>query len=142
VVRRRIVTLGLGYLVATLAITGAWALLFPMDFWNRYPGFGLEFVGKLPAYNEHLLNDFGSLSLAFAVLFGIAAVRPSPVLVRASLAAFLVYAVPHFVFHATHLAPFDTAEAVTQVVLLGSYVAVPVLLVALSPRPAPASERG
>jgi hypothetical protein len=85
-------------------------LLILIGFWDHYPGFGLEFVEKLPAYNEHLLNDFGSFSVAFAVLLGIAFARPEPSLVRASLIAFLVFALPHLAFHVTHLEPFDTAE--------------------------------
>ena len=134
VTARRVLRLGLAYLVVGLAVTGAWSLFAPAHFWDHYPGFGLEFVEPLPAYNEHLLNDFGSLYLAFAVLLGIAATRPERLLVRASLAAILVYAVPHLVFHATHLAPFDSAEVVTQLILLASFVVVPILLLALTGR--------
>jgi hypothetical protein len=134
VTARRLIQLGLAYLVVTLAITGAWSLFAPAHFWDTYPGFGLEFVEPLPHYNEHLLNDFGSLYLALAALLAVAAVRPGRLLVRASMTAFLVYAVPHFVFHATHLAPFDSAEVVAQIVLLGSFVVVPAALLLLTRR--------
>ena len=122
---RGILRAGLLYLIVTLAITGAWSLFLPLHFWENYPGFGLAFVEPLPAYNEHLLNDVGSLHLGFAVLFAIALARPSVMLVRASMTAFLVFAVPHFAFHAGHLRPFDTAEVVAQLALVGSFVVVP-----------------
>ena len=123
---------GLLYLIVTLGVSGAWSLFFPAHFWDTYPGFGLEFVEPLPAYNEHLLNDVGSLYLGFAVLFAVALWRPQALLVRASMAAFLVFGVPHFVFHAGHLAPFDAAEVVTQLFVVGSFVVVPAMLLALT----------
>jgi hypothetical protein len=45
--------------------------------------------------------------------------------------AFLVYAVPHFLFHAAHLEPLDPAEVIAQVALLGSLVVVPAILLIL-----------
>jgi len=118
---------GLAYLFATNAINGLWSLLFPRSFYDSYPGFGLELVEKLPAYNEHLINDYATFSLGFAALFGIALLRPDPFVARAAAIAFLVYAVPHFMFHMAHLAPYDTAEKIAAVLLVGSFVAVPLL---------------
>jgi hypothetical protein len=137
---RFILRAGLVYLIVTLGLTGAWSLFFPAHFWDNYPGFGLEFVEPLPAYNEHLLNDVGSLYLGFAVLFAFALVRPSVLLVRASMAAFLVFGVPHFVFHASHLAPFDAPEVITQLILIGSFVVVPAAFLVLTRSPTLADE--
>lgn len=129
---RTVMRLGLGYLFVTTVVSGAWALFLPSHFWHNFPGLGLQFIAPLPAYNEHLLNDFAGLYLALATLLAVALVQPSLLLVRATLAAFLVYAVPHFVFHATHLEPFQTLEAIALLVLVGSFVLVPGLLLVVS----------
>ena len=139
---RTALRLGLAYLVVVLGITGAWSLFFPANFWDTYPGFGLEFVEPLPHYNEHLLNDFGALYLALAVLLAVAIVRPTRSLVATSLVAMLVYGVPHFVFHATHLDPFDAAEVVSQLIVVGSFVVVPAGLLLLLRNPGAVLEHG
>ena len=102
---------GLAYLTVVLGVSGAWATFLPADFWENYPGFGIRLVERLPPYNEHLVNDFGTLYLGFAVLFAIAFLRQSGSLIRASLIAFLVYSVPHFVFHVIHLDAYPPPDA-------------------------------
>ena len=50
------------------------------------------------------------------MLLGYAAIRPEPRLVRLAVAAFAVYAVPHTIFHAGHLAGFPPADALAQMI--------------------------
>jgi nucleoside-diphosphate-sugar epimerase len=57
-------------------------------------------VALLPAYNEHLVRDFGGMNLAMAVVFGVAAVTLDRRLAATALVAYLVFAVPHLAFHA------------------------------------------
>ena len=73
-------------------------------------------MAPLPAYNEHLIRDFGGMNLAMAVVFGAAAVTLDRWLSTTALVAYLVFALPHLVFHLDHLAPFGTVDAVAQVV--------------------------
>ncbi len=53
-------------------------------------------------------------------------------LVRTALCAYLVFAVPHLIFHATHLEHFDTASALTALAGLAVSVALPAALLTLT----------
>jgi hypothetical protein len=75
----------------------------------------------------------GAYSLALGVMLLVAAWRPEPLLVRTTLAGFLLYSVPHTVFHALHLHGFPPADAVAQTAGTVGLTLVAVLLVPLAP---------
>lgn len=136
-VRRRVVVrLGLAVLALTQATVGAWALVAPRSFFDGFPAAGHAWVALLPPYNEHLVRDVGALSLATAALLVAATAWPEDRLVRVALVAFLVQAVPHAVFHGTHLEGFGTVDAVAQTggFVLPIVVAVGLLAATGSPR--------
>jgi AhpD family alkylhydroperoxidase len=63
-------------------------------------------------------------------------------LVMAAVATWLLYAVPHFVFHLTQLEPYGTADAVASVASQAGQIAAPLLILGLlraRRRPAPAA---
>ena len=66
---------------------------------------GHPWVAPLPACNEHLLRDFGGMNLALAVVLGVAAATLDRRLATTALVAYLVFALPHLVFHLNHLEP-------------------------------------
>jgi hypothetical protein len=76
-------------------------------------------------YNQHLIRDVGVLNLALLVVTVGALVINTRAVARLTALAWLVYSVPHFVYHARHLT-MDMPGA-EKVVMLGS-LAVPVLL--------------
>jgi len=123
----------LGYLAATGMPIGLWQLLWPRSFYDEFPGFGRAWVAVDGPYNEHLVRDVGSGTLALAVLAVFALVRPSALLVRAVALGVLVAQVPHVVYHVAHagLLP-TTADRILNTVLLGSGIAVSLLLLGLS----------
>src|SRR3712207_5946462 len=98
--------IGLLYLATTTLIGGLWALPFPRSFYDDFPLPGREWVSTLGPYNEHLIKDYGALSLAFGVLLVFAAVSLDRRLVQGSLIAWLAWAVPHFVFHVAQVHHF------------------------------------
>lgn len=112
--RRAVVRVSLGALAAAQAAVGAWAAVLPASFYTRFPAVGHGWVALLPPYNEHLVRDVGTLSLALTVVLAAAAITCWPPLVRTAVTAFLVYAVPHTAFHATHLEGFATGDATAQ----------------------------
>jgi hypothetical protein len=120
--------LGLAVLVASNLVPGAWAALAPRSFYDDFPGLGHTWVALLPPYNEHLLTDVGAYGLALALLLGWAAVTLQPTLVRAALASYLVFTLPHFVFHLTQLDGFPRSEAIAQTASLALQVALPMAL--------------
>ena len=117
--RRVVVGSTLGALALTQVVVGAWALFGPQQFYAGFPGAGHAWVALLPPFNEHLVRDVGSLSLAVAVVLAVAAVAGTRPLVRTAVGAFSVYAVPHTVFHGLHLENFGRADAVAQMAGFG-----------------------
>lgn len=98
-------------------LIGLWALLAPRGFYGDFPG-GVSsgWVSRLGPYDEHLVRDVGELFVALAVLLLIAAVVLERRLVLAVAVAWLLYSVPHTVFHALNSEQFSTAETVGNMV--------------------------
>lgn len=129
----------LALLAISSAVVGVWAQFFPVSFYDDFPGAGRHWVATDGPYNEHLVRDVGGLNLALTVVLVAALVSLSPTLVRVAAAAYLVYALPHFVYHLHHLDLYDTADKIGNAVSLGSSVVAPVVLLLLAgaspPRP-------
>jgi hypothetical protein len=99
-------------------------------------------VSALPPYNEHLIRDVGSLSLALAVLTAAAALTLERRLVIVTALALLVWSTPHLAFHLGHLEGLATVDQVGQLVTLGLGVALPLVLLGLAAaRPRSATPR-
>jgi hypothetical protein len=109
---------GLWLLAVTQAAVGAWALALPRLFFDQFPAPGHPWVALLPSYNEHLTFDHGALTLSLAVVFLVAALSMERLLVRTALTANLVFAGPHFVYHALRLDGFPPGDAAAQTALL------------------------
>jgi hypothetical protein len=120
-------------IAATGVVVGLWALAAPQSFYDDFPGAGRVWVAVDGPFNEHLVRDVGALNLALAFVAVSALVTGSVAVARAAGGAALIYGVPHLAYHATHLDPFDTADAVALVVSLSLSVAAAV--VALAPGP-------
>lgn len=124
----RAMRIGLFLLGFPALVVGVWAAFFPRSFYDDFPGFGQMWVAPDGPYNEHLVRDVGELNLALMVVTAVALVVLTPVLVRAVLAGWLVYSVPHLVYHARHLDPFASSA---QVSIIASLALVPILAAAL-----------
>lgn len=119
---------------AILAINGLmlgiWAAFTPRSFYADFPGGGMAWVSLDGPYNEHLVRDVGALWLAVAVIAILAAVIGTrPYLVMAG-AAWLVFALPHFIYHLRHSDVFSSDEKTPAIggigfqVLLGVFVLI------------------
>jgi AhpD family alkylhydroperoxidase len=137
----RAVMVGLGFVQT---VNGLWALFAPRSFYDDFPPGRGGWVSALPAYNEHLLRDVGGLFLATGVLLLVAGVLLERRLVWVSLVTWLLFALPHAVYHFFNLEPYDTADAVGNVITLALTVALPAALLVLLARPAagPQAARG
>lgn len=131
---RRLVLGGVWLLAAVQGLVGVWALVAPVSFFTDFPLGPPGWVGLLPPYNEHLVRDVGGFSLAVAVLLAGAAVRGDRFTVRLGVGATLVFAVPHAVFHQTHLEHFPAGIAVAQSVGVAGQLAVAVAVWVLAGR--------
>ncbi len=133
----------LGILAAVQATDGLYALLAPRSFYDDFPA-GRGWVEALPAYSEHLVRDVGALFLATAVVLAAAAIWLERRLVLVALVSFLVFSVPHTIYHLFNLEGISTGDAIAEAVLLVLTVLAPLaLLVAmLRPPPRPAGPPG
>lgn len=130
-----------GALGAVEAGVGAWAEIWPARFYRSFPGGGWHWVQAAGAYDEHLVRDFGGLSLALAVLTLATALRPSrPAAVTAG-AAWEVYSVPHLAYHAGHLGSLPAVQDAADIASLALTVLVPLLAALLLWRGDPAPTR-
>ena len=113
-------------LAAAAALVGAWAQVAPGSFYADFPGLRRFWVSLDGPFNEHLIRDVGGLNLALATLTAAAAVNGRAQLARIAAASWLIFSVPHFTYHATHLAPFGAIDATAQVISLALQVAAPI----------------
>jgi hypothetical protein len=123
---------GLLVLAAGEALVGLWALSAPRSFYNGFPFPGHAWVALLPPYNEHLVRDVGGLNLALTIVLGAAALTLDRTMIRTALVALAVFAIPHTIFHAGHLAGFPATDALTQTVGTVLQLALTVGLFALT----------
>ena len=113
------------------ALAGLWAVLAPSSWYDDFPGWDPRLVAADPPFNEHLATDAGAGLLASGFVLIVAAWLGDRRSVRFGLAAFLVFAVPHALWHLTNESPgLTSAEDARNVgTLLFSAVAAVVLLV-------------
>ena len=111
-------------------LVGLWAQGFPRSFYDDFPGMGRVWVAVDGPFNEHLVRDVGGLNLALAFVAIFALVTGSVAVARAAGGAALLYGVPHLLYHATHLDPFDTGDAVALLVSLAMAALAAVLALA------------
>ncbi len=106
------------FLGATGVFVGVWALFFPREFYDSFPGFGHHWVDMLGAYNEHLARDVGGMYTAMAIMSLWVAFRPSRERITLIGMGWLTFNSAHCYFHLNHLDVYGTADQVGNVVLL------------------------
>ena len=113
--------IALGVLLLVGLVIGLWALLAPRSFYDSFPTSSMRWVATDGPYNRHLISDVGSLYLALAALT-IAA------LARLAGVVWLVFSVPHWIYHSAHLGLYGTRDQVLNEVALVGVVIVAALL--------------
>jgi nucleoside-diphosphate-sugar epimerase len=119
---------------------GAQALVDPVGFHADFP-FGRGWVAADGPYSEHLVRDFGAMNLALAVTAAAALWTASRTVVRVSAAAFVVFAVPHAIYHLGHVDGLGTADRITQSVTTWGQAALALLAVLALRWPVPTTSR-
>jgi alkylhydroperoxidase family enzyme len=111
----RFVLLALG---VPQALIGAWALSAPRSFYDDFPAGTDGWVDVLGPFDEHLVTDVGSLFVGLGVLLAIAAYSLRRSVVLAAAVSWLIFSVPHFIWHVFNLEPYDTVDAVANTITL------------------------
>lgn len=120
----------LGGLGGVQFLNGIWITISPTGFYEDFP-FGRGWVEALPAYNEHLTRDVGGLFLATGFVLLAAAWLLERRLVAVALVSYLLFAVPHAVYHLFNLEPYGTGDAIANAVTLAATVLLPIWLLAV-----------
>ena len=120
-------------------LVGLWATVAPKSFYEDFPGAGRVWVAVDGPYNEHLVRDVGGLNLALAFVAVLALITGSTLVARAAGGAALIYGVPHLLYHATHLDPYDTDDKVALIFSLTLAVLAGVLALAAPTEDDPAT---
>ena len=118
---------------------GIWATLAPQSFFNSFPGGGRHWIAVDGAFNEHLVRDFGALNLALAFVLIVALVVGSRLLVTTAAVAYLLWAVPHALYHFFNMQVLDSGDQIANGISLAFSVAVPIVIIVLAYRTKPAS---
>jgi protein-S-isoprenylcysteine O-methyltransferase Ste14 len=116
------------------ASTGLWALFAPHSFYGDFPAGRGGWVSATGPYNEHMTVDYGALSMALVAVLIAAAVVLERRMVLAAAGAYLVWSVPHFIYHAFTLGIYGTGDAIGNMVTLGATVALPVAIIVVARR--------
>jgi hypothetical protein len=119
---------------------GVWAALAPQSFFNTFPGGGRHWVGVDGPFNEHLVRDFGGLNLALALVLVVALVVGTRMSVTTAAGAYLLFALPHFLYHLANLQVFTSGDdKVANMFTLALSVIAPIVVIVLAQRTRPAS---
>jgi hypothetical protein len=118
---------GVWFLTFVVVVVGLVATLAPRAFYDYVP-----WVDLVPPFSEHLMRDYGAMNLSLALVFVVAAITMERRMVRIALGAYLLFAIPHLIFHVTHLENFTTAAAVWQTLLLTVAALLPLGLLILT----------
>lgn len=124
------------------AFVGSWAAVAPRGFYNSFPSFGFgPWIAVDGPYNEHLIRDVGGLNLALAAASVYAAIQLSArVGVYASRAvgiAWIVFSVPHLIYHSTHFAGLSGLDLAVEIISVGITLPLGILLVLPNRRSTP-----
>lgn len=126
----KLVRVSLYFLLLVSLGVGIWALFFPFNFFQGFPGFGHSWVSVDGPYNEHLVRDFGGLNLAMAVLCLLAAFRPLWVSTFVVGLVTLTFNLPHLFYHMAHLGLYALADQIGNALSLAAMLGASLVLVA------------
>lgn len=137
--RERVLPAGARLVLWLLALSslsvGIQAAFFPRSFYDDFP-FGRGWIAMDGLYNQHLVRDVGALNLSLFVITVAALLVSTCVFARTAAIAWLVYSVPHFLYHLRHLThSMPGADKLGIVVSLGLTVIGPILLLLVRARP-------
>lgn len=114
-------------------LNGIWITLSPTSFYDDFP-LGRGWVEALPSYNEHLMRDVGGLFMATGLVLVVAGLWLERRVVMLALGSYLLFAIPHTIYHLLNLEPYGTGDAIGNVIALGATVVLPVYLLVLLAR--------
>ena len=132
-----------GLLVIAIAQLGPTlqALLAPKSFYEDFP-VGRGWVQAYPAYNDHLIYDYGAYTLGAVVALVMAAVWLDRRVVQVATAGWLVSSTIHFVNHVLTIDRYGVGDAAANLTGLLLFVVIPGGLLLRSRNESPTEDSG
>ena len=121
-------------------IIGSWALFAPRVFYDGFPAPGHHWISVDGPYNEHLVRDVGAFYLALAIASLMVLSRRGVSEARIVGAAWIVFSVPHLLYHLHHLAMYTRVDQIGLIATLGGTLLLALPLWLRSSRPAVAGQ--
>ena len=100
------------------------ALIAPRSFYDSFP-FGRGWVEAYPAYNEHLIYDYGAYTLGALIALVLAGIWLDRRVVQLATASWLVSATIHLVNHVLTIDRYGTGDAIVNLAGLALFVVIP-----------------
>jgi hypothetical protein len=130
-----VLRVGIWFIAFVELIVGIVATLTPRVFYDDVP-----WVSLAPPYSEHLMRDYGAMNLALGLVSLVAAITMDRLMVRTALVAYLIFALPHLLFHLAHHQHYRAAAAIGETAVLVVAALLPAALLFLTrgradPRP-------
>jgi alkylhydroperoxidase family enzyme len=97
--RRTLTRIGLVVLAVPQLAIGIWALASPRGWFGDFPGAGRAWLPFFGPYDEHLVVDVASTFLAVGVVLVLAALCLGRRVVQVAAIGYLVYQLPHAIYH-------------------------------------------
>src|ERR671916_488204 len=97
--RRTLTRIGLVALAVPQLAIGIWALASPRGWFGDFPGAGRAWLPFFGPYDEHLVVDVASTFLAIGVVLVLAALCLGRRVVQVAAIGYLVYQLPHAIYH-------------------------------------------
>lgn len=125
----------LGVLAFQGAIVGLWAVFAPHSWYTSFPGFGMRWISADGPFNHHLASDVGSFFLALTAVTLAALFLGGSALAQVAGLGWLVFSVPHLIYHAFHK-PADMGAGSFTLSIVGAalILALGLALLLVTPR--------
>lgn len=115
------------------AYVGLWASFWPTSFYDSFPGLGRIWIAVDGPFNEHLIRDVGGLYLGLAVASAAATFSRSPDAGRVIGVAWVVFGLPHLIYHASQFGQLSLVDAVGNAITLGGSLILGLVLLLPGP---------
>ena len=115
------------------AYVGLWASFWPVSFYDSFPGLGRIWIAVDGPFNEHLIRDVGGLYLGLAVASAAATFSRSPDPGRVIGVAWVVFGLPHLIYHSGQLGQMPLTDAIGNALTLGGSLVLGIVLLLPGP---------
>ena len=115
------------------AYVGLWASFWPTSFYDSFPGLGRIWIAVDGPFNEHLIRDVGGLYLGLAVASAAATFSRHPDAGRVIGVAWVVFGLPHLLYHAGQFDQMSLTDAVGNAITLGGSLVLGAVLLLPGP---------